>query len=171
MIVLSILRHAKSSWDDSAARDFDRPLDDRGRAAAGRMGRELKQRGVAFDHVLASPAVRVRETLDLLSGGYGDLPPMRFDDSLYGASEQRLLAMIRALPGDVRAPLVVGHNPGLHSLVLGLTSDDEQGFRRRIAPKFPTAALAAIDLPVEEWKEVGPGAGQLRSLILPRDFD
>lgn len=171
MIVLSILRHAKSSWDDSAARDIDRPLNGRGRAAAERMGRELKQRGVAFDHVLASPAARVRETLDLLSGGYGDLPPARFDDSLYGASEQRLLEMIQALPGEVRTPLIVGHNPGLHSLVLALTSDDEQGFRRLIAPEFPTAAFAAIKWSVEEWNEVGPGTGQLRSLILPRELD
>jgi phosphohistidine phosphatase len=171
MRTIAILRHAKSSWGDAAARDFDRRLDDRGRLAAERIGRELKQRGVRFDHVLASPATRVRETLERLSHGYGALPEIRFDDSLYGASERHLLTVIRALPGEVRFPLIVGHNPGLHSLVLTLTSDDDQGLRRRIAPKFPTAAFAAIDVPVEDWNEVEPGAGRLRELILPRELD
>lgn len=171
MITLGILRHAKSSWDDIGARDFDRPLNDRGRLAAERVGRELKRRGAKFDHIVASPAARVRETLDLLRDGYGALPEVRFDDSLYGASERHLFATIKALPADVRAPLIVGHNPGLHSLVLALTSDDQQGLRRRIAPKYPTGAFAAIDLPASRWSGVRSGAGRLRDLILPRELD
>lgn len=171
MITLCVLRHAKSSWDDAGARDFDRSLNDRGRAAAERMGRELKQRGVEFDHVLASPAARVRETLGRLGDGYGALPQLRFDDRLYGASERQLIAIIQALPGGVRAPLVVGHNPGLHALVLALTSDDPHGLREPIALKFPTAGFAAIDFPVGQWSEVESAAGRLRLTILPRDLD
>ncbi len=171
MRTIAILRHAKSSWAEPGAGDFDRPLNDRGRLAAERVGRELKQRGVRFDHVLASPATRVRETLERLVEGYGDFPEIRFDDSLYGATEGHLLASIRALPDDVRAPLIVGHNPGLHSLVLTLTTDDEEQLRSRIAAKYPTAAFAAVELPVLRWKEVQRGAGRLRDLILPRELD
>lgn len=171
MITLGVLRHAKSSWGDPAARDFDRPLNARGREAAERVGRELDQRGAHFDHVLASPAVRVRETIDRLGKGYGALPAVQFDDEIYAASERTLLALIRALPGDVRAPLIVGHNPGLQALVRALTSDDGQGLRGRIAPKFPTAAFAAIDFAVEQWDEITPGSGRLRALILPRELD
>lgn len=171
MIALGILRHAKSSWGDPAARDFDRPLNDRGRAAAERVGRELRRRGIGFDHVLASPARRVRETIDRLAGGYGALPEIRFEDGLYGAGERQLLDLVRAMPGDFRTPLIVGHNPGLHSLLLALTSDDEAGLRRRITAKFPTAAFAAIALPGAPWSTIAPGAGRLSELILPRELD
>lgn len=171
MITLGILRHAKSSWGDAAARDFDRPLNDRGCVAADRMGRELSQRGIRFDHVLASPARRVRETLERFADGYGALPPLSFDDGLYAASSGQLLAAIRALPRDVRAPLIVGHNPGLHALVMALAGDEEPELRARIALKYPTAAFAAIDFPVERWSEVAAGTGRLRELILPRELD
>ena len=161
--MLGLMRHAKSSWDDAAARDFDRPLNQRGRAAAERMGRELKQRGITFDHVLASPAARVRETLERLGQGYGALPQVRFDERVYAASERTLLELVRALPDTVRAPLVVGHNPGLHLLLCALTGD--------VCDKFPTAAFAMIDLPAARWDEVAPGHGRLEVMILPRGLD
>lgn len=98
MTVLSLLRHAKSSWDDAAASDFDRPLNDRGRKAAERMGRELAQREMRFDHVLASPAARVRETLELLADGYGALPEIHFDQRIYAASERTCSASSNRCP-------------------------------------------------------------------------
>jgi phosphohistidine phosphatase len=111
---LTILRHAKSSWDRPDADDFDRPLNDRGRKAAVRMGHELKHRELRFDVALASPAVRVRETLDGLAKGDGEFAPdIRFDQSLYLADAATLLDRVKALSDDVRAPLLVGHNPGL----------------------------------------------------------
>jgi phosphohistidine phosphatase len=60
---LTLLRHAKSGWDDPVSRDFDRPLNPKGRRAAAMVGRHLRALGVGFDHVVASPAVRVEETL------------------------------------------------------------------------------------------------------------
>ncbi len=171
MTVLSILRHAKSSWGEAEASDFDRPLNDRGRQAAERMGQEFKQRGVHFDHILASPAVRVRETLDCLARGFGALPVVIFEESLYAASEMSLLALTKSLPGDVHAPLIVGHNPGLHKLLLALTSDDAEGLRGRIAGKFPTAGFATVNLPAVRWVEVVAGSGRISALILPRELD
>ncbi len=166
MTVLAILRHAKSAWSDEGARDFDRPLNERGRKAAVRIGQELKHRGIRFDHVLASPAVRVRETLEQLAQSYGALPEVQFEDRLYAASERTLLGLVTALPGDVHAPLLVGHNPGLHRLLLALTGDDPQ-----IGEKYPTAAFASVVLPAVRWDEVVPGNGRLEALILPRELD
>ena len=166
---ISILRHAKSDWGDAKLDDFDRPLNDRGWKAARRMGRELKHRGVEFDLVIASPAARVRETLDGLTEKLKANVEIRFEPRMYLANEETLLEIIRDLPESAHAPLLVGHNPGLHQLVLDLTRDGAE--RSRIAHKFPTAALARIELPADRWRDVAQGSGKLAALILPRELD
>src|SRR5258708_22044762 len=108
MNVLTVMRHAKSSWGDADLDDFDRPLNERGRKAARRIGRELKRRRVRFDRVIASPALRVRETLDQLADGYGDSFDVRFDPQVYAASVQTLFDLVRRIPATVHAPLLVG---------------------------------------------------------------
>ena len=170
MTLLAIMRHAKSDWGQPELADFDRPLNERGRKAAKRVGHELKHRHVRFDHVIASPAVRVRETLDQIWRGYGTEPDVTFDPCVYGASLDTLLDLVRAIPADIHAPLLVGHNPGLHQLVLALAADDEQGFRRKVAENLPTAAVALVELPAARWVEAARGSGNLRELILPREL-
>lgn len=170
MTILTILRHAKSSWADRGMEDFDRPLNQRGRAAARRIGEELKRRGVHFDHVLASPAARVRETLNQLSEGYGSRLEVAFDQHLYGATADSLLDQVRRIPAEVHAPLLVGHNPGLQQLILELTRDDASGLRSRVGEGFPTAAVAMIELPAVRWSDTEPGSGLIRELILPREL-
>jgi phosphohistidine phosphatase len=166
---LTILRHAKSSWDEPLD-DFDRPLNARGRKAAAMVGEELKRRGARFDGVIASPAERVRQTLDQLGKGYGAPLDVHFDPRIYLASEDTLLDLIRGIPDDVGSALIVGHNPGLHRLVLLLTRD-EGPLRHRIAGNLPTAAVAGVELSAKQWSEVEPGSGTLSELILPRDLD
>jgi phosphohistidine phosphatase len=171
MTILTLLRHAKSSWDDHGLDDFDRPLNERGRKAARRVGRELKQRHIRFDQVIASPAVRVRETLDELVEGYGEGLNVRFDEQVYAANVETLLDIVRRIPDEIHAPLLVGHNPGLQELLLGLTRDDAGGLRRSVAAKYPTAAVAVLTLPAPRWSEVAPDSGEIRELILPRALD
>lgn len=166
---LTILRHAKSSWD-APLEDFDRPLNDRGRKAAALVGEELKRRGAKFDWVIASPAERVRQTIDQLAKGYGESLDVQFDPGVYEASEANLLDLIRGIPDEVGSVLIVGHNPGLHRLVLLLTRDGDR-LRERIADNLPTAAAAGVELGTSRWSEVEPGSGQLSELILPRDLD
>ena len=168
MKTLTILRHAKSSWDDPVA-DFDRPLNARGRKAAATVGAELRRRGAKFDCAIASPAKRVRETLDQLAKGYGALLSLHFDERIYLASADNLLDLVRGITDDVRAALIVGHNPGLHRLALLLTRDEGR-FRRQIADKYPTGAAATVELDAKRWREVEPGSGELSGLILPRDL-
>jgi phosphohistidine phosphatase len=171
MTILTIMRHAKSSWDDPGLKDFNRPLNERGRKSARAVGRELKRRGMRFDQAIASPAVRVRETLEQLAKGFGKAVDVRFDPEIYAAGVQTLLDLVRAIPGEVHAPLIVGHDPGLQELLLRLTRDDRQGLRRKVAAKFPTAALAVVELPAVRWSEVATDLGEIVELLVPRELE
>src|SRR6478672_3969903 len=158
---LAVLRHAKSSWDEPGLDDFDRPLSGRGLEAARRMGRELRRRGLRFDLVLASTAARVRETIDCIQEKYDFGAPVRFEREIYLASTQTLVALIRSLPKSVQGPLLVGHNPGLERLLIELTHADGNGYRQRIAGKYPTGALAVVEFPAAKWSDVSPGGGEI----------
>lgn len=169
---LTVLRHAKSSWAEPNADDFDRPLNERGWKAALRIGRELKHRKMTFDLALASPAARVRQTLDGMQEGYGEFAfELRFDGRIYMALASTLLGLVRDLPESAVAALIVGHNPGLERLVVSLTRDDDHHLRRRVQQKFPTAALAVLELQANTWKDVDEGSGRVAELMLPRDLD
>jgi phosphohistidine phosphatase len=167
---LTVLRHAKSRWDDPAVGDFNRPLNDRGWQAAKRIGRELRDRDFHFDLVLASSAARVRETIDGVEDKFTFNAPIQFEQRMYLASEQLLLSVVHDLPESVHGPLLVGHNPGLQNLLLELTKKDDDGLRDRIADKFPTGALAVVELPARRWEDVEPASGRIVELILPKDL-
>src|SRR5690349_2501771 len=161
MKTLTLLRHAKSGWDDPVARDFDRPLNRRGRKAAWTIGREMRDQGLSFDQVIASPAIRVVETLDDLGEGFGRALAPAFDARLYLASVATLLDIIQQADPATDNLLIVGHNPGLEMLALLLAGKDEGGLRAQVAIKYPTAALAEIRLPIDDWNEVREGIGRI----------
>jgi phosphohistidine phosphatase len=169
MKTLTLLRHAKSGWDDPVARDFDRPLNPKGQRAAAMMGRHLRAEGLEFDHVVASPAARVVETLAQVATGYGsDLAP-HWDQRLYLASAATLLDVIHELPAGAGRVLFSGHNPGLEELVLLLSTDN--ALRDSVKVKFPTASLAEMRFDVADWRDVKPGKAELIRFTRPRDLD
>ena len=169
MKTLFLLRHAKSGWNDPVARDFDRPLNPKGQRAAVAMGRHMKSLGLAYDRVIASPAVRVVETLEQVGSGYGgDLAPA-WDKRIYLASAATLLDLVHDLPDGAGTVLMAGHNPGLEELVLGLVPGG--ALRGDVEEKFPTASLAQIEFEVDRWQDVEPGDGELVRFIRPRDLD
>jgi phosphohistidine phosphatase len=169
---LAVLRHAKSSWHAPQADDLDRPLNERGRKAAKRMGRELKMRGFAFDCAIASPARRVRETIERFAGGYGVFHfPIRFEQGIYMADSGALLDIVRTFPDTCGTALLIGHNPGLERLIVTLADDDPDGLRARVAKGLPTAAFAMVELPWKSWNDAAPGSGTIGALILPRELD
>jgi phosphohistidine phosphatase len=170
MKTLTLLRHAKSTWDDPVARDFDRPLNRRGRLAARTVGKEIRAQGLLFNHVVASPAVRVRETLEEVATGYGQPLQGAFEQRVYLASPETLFDLVREADEGIGNLLIVGHNPGLEGLALMLTSGEGET-RQALAEKYPTATLAEISLPVERWSEVEKGIGTLTRFIRPRDLD
>ncbi len=169
MKTLTLLRHAKSSWDDMAMRDFDRPLNARGRRAARTVGREMRRLGLSFDQVLASPAARVVETLRDVEEGYGRELGTRFDRRIYLASAELLLEIAQGADGAASSLLLVGHNPGLETLALLLTSDGS--LRAEVATKYPTGTLAEMTFPIDDWAQLERGAGTLSRFIRPRDLD
>jgi phosphohistidine phosphatase len=169
MKILTLLRHAKSAWDDPVARDFDRPLNARGRRAAQTIGREMRAQGLVFDQVIASPAVRVVETLRDVEQGYGRGLEPSFDKRIYLASTDLLLEVIHGASEEAERLLIVGHNPGLEKLALLLTNGGE--LRAEIAVKYPTATLAQIEVPVERWSDIAEGGGTISRFIRPRDLD
>ena len=167
---LTLLRHAKSSWDDRSLDDFDRPLNNRGRKAAQRMGREIADRDMRFDLVLASPAARVRQTIDGVQQHHELKAPIRFEPRIYMARVAELVELIGAIPDELTSVLLVGHNTSLERLALKLACEDEHPLRKRVEEKFPTAALAVIELPVQRWSEVEPDIGRLVEVIYPKDL-
>jgi phosphohistidine phosphatase len=171
MKTLTLLRHAKSSWHDHVPRDFDRPLNKRGRKAARTIGREMRDQGLAFDAVIASPAVRVIETLDDVAEGYGHGLDPSYDKRVYLASPSTLLDVIHEVGDETGTLLIVGHNPGLEQLALLLTSETANGLRSEVEVKYPTATIAEIRLPVTRWSEVARGMGTIARFIRPRDLD
>lgn len=169
MKTLTLLRHAKSGWDDPALSDYERPLNAKGARAATAMGAHVRQAGLTFDTVVASSAKRVVETLEHFRRGYGTLPDARHDRMLYLASAATMLDVIRALPADAERALLVGHNPGLEDLVL-LLSAESNPLRGAVEEKFPTASVAVLEL-VGDWASAGDGCGHLTSFVRPRDLD
>jgi phosphohistidine phosphatase len=172
MKTLTLLRHAKSGWNDSVARDFDRPLNGKGKRAAEMMGRHLKSQGVCFDHAVASPAVRVIETMEHVAVGYGsDLAP-EWDKRIYLASGATLLDVLHGLPAGVDHVLLTGHNPGLEDLVLMLVPDSaDQPLRREVEVKYPTASIATLTFDVGGWDAVSAKSARFTGFIRPRDLD
>jgi phosphohistidine phosphatase len=170
MKILTLLRHAKSDWDDAVPRDFDRPLNPRGRRAARTVGREMKRLGLGFDHVVASSAVRVRETLAEVEAAFGPLSP-EFDKRLYLASPDTLLEIVKAAPASAERLLLAGHNPGLEQLVLALAGPQSGHLREEVEVKYPTATLAELQLPIDHWADLKEGTADLTRFIRPRDLD
>ena len=162
-----MLRHAKSSWDDPALDDRDRPLAPRGRKALPLLARHLEEVALAPQLVLCSSARRARETLEGIRPGLGDAE-VQIMPGLYLVDSDELIGVLRALPGDPGTVMVVGHNPGLQELVLELAAvgDDLE----RLRAKFPTGGLATVELEIETWRELEPGSGRLVALVAPRDL-
>jgi phosphohistidine phosphatase len=171
MKTIFLLRHAKSSWDDPVERDFDRPLNKRGRRAAETIGRYIRDNDVAFDQVVASPAVRVVETLDGVEAGAGRRLAAAFDRRIYMASALSLLDIVHETDDASAALLLVGHNPGLEDLVFLLTPPDSGALRSEVDVKYPTATLAEMEFDVDRWEDIDEGTGRLVRLVRPRDLD
>lgn len=166
MKTLCLLRHAKSSWDDPALDDFDRPLAERGLKAAPRIGRLMAKRGWQPDLALVSPAARARETWRLVSAELPAPVETRFEPAIYMAATDDIMALLRALPDVASSVILVGHNPGLEqSAVLLAGPDSDPEALARMAEKFPTAALARFDVTAIE-----PGGATLTAFVRPGDL-
>jgi phosphohistidine phosphatase len=164
---LHLLRHAKSSWDDPALADHDRPLAPRGRRAAEAMAQHLRNEGIAPELVLCSPSARTRQTLTAIAPGLGENADVRIESELYAASAATLLEVLHELPDEVSSVMLIAHNPGIQDLAVSLAGGGPAIERMR--SKFPTAALATLELDVS-WSELTPEGAELVGFVKPKDL-
>ncbi len=169
MLTLSLLRHAKSSWDDPALADHDRPLSKRGTKAAPEIAKYLKREELLPNLVLCSGAVRTRATLALILAEIGRAAPeIRYDDSLYLAAPETILQRVKDVEPRYTHLMVIGHNPGVHALALELTGGGERKAVAALATEFPTAALAVLTFDATRWGDIKTASGRLEHFVTPR---
>ncbi len=165
---LFLLRHAKSSWDDPALADHDRPLAPRGRRAAALMADHLRARGIAPTLVLCSSSMRTRETLEAIADGLAGKVETRIEDGLYGAPAADLLVMLRELRGSVESVMLIGHQPAIQDLAVYLVGADARP--DAVMGKFPTGALATLSF-TGSWSGLAAGTAELVEFVKPRDLE
>ncbi|HEY5667278.1 MAG TPA: histidine phosphatase family protein [Gammaproteobacteria bacterium] len=160
---LTLLRHAKSSWDDSRLADQDRPLARRGLRDAPRMGERLAKRGLRPDLMLTSSATRARETAELVNAQLNDAPiALRIEPKIYLATPGELLAVIASVEDAVGSLVVIGHNPGFTQLANMLLPDLE-------LLNLPTAGVVCIECDIPSWGEIDAGSRRLEFYDFPKN--
>jgi phosphohistidine phosphatase len=162
---LYLLRHAKSSWKQPERADHDRPLAGRGRRAAKAIARHLDEHDIEVELVLCSTARRARETLERIQPALGAVSVV-YERELYGETASGLLERLRSVPDSVATVMLIGHNPALEDLARELA-----GRAPELEPKFPTAALATLELPERGWSGLAPGGARLVGVVRPRDLE
>jgi phosphohistidine phosphatase len=168
---LILLRHAKSSWGDRDLDDRDRPLAKRGKRAAGLIGRYVQDNEIRPALVLCSPARRAQDTLAIVRPALGTDVDVHTDEAIYTFDADDLLERLRSVPSSVVSVMVVGHNPALHDVAALLAGDGDAEALADLRAKFPTGALAILDLGDVSWSRLHAGQAYLAGLVLPRRLE
>jgi phosphohistidine phosphatase len=144
---LFLIRHAKSSWDDTALPDKDRPLNDRGRRDAPKMGKRLAKRDVKPDLILSSPARRALKTAEIIAKKLDyKRKDIAVDDRLYASAVDRLLNVIHGLGNKPERVILFGRNPELTELARRLSGE---------ITHMPTCAVAEFTFNTKSWSKIG----------------
>lgn len=164
---LLLVRHAKSSWDDPSLADHDRPIAPRGARALPLLRDHVARLDAPPELVLCSTA---RRTVDTLAGIRPALPPdarIEIEPMLYGATAGSILRRLQLVESAVGGAMVIGHNPGMQDLAIGLTGAGDLDLRAQVRAKLPTAA--AVTLSFEgTWDELAAGSAHLDDFFTPR---
>lgn len=169
---LLLLRHAKAAPATGGGCDHDRPLTDAGTHAAARIGRAMRQAGLAPDVVLVSPSLRTQQTFAALeaAGVWSEWPNVELLPALYMASPLQMRDILRGLPETVRSAMIIGHNPGLHELARKLAGTAPQHpAQARLAEGYPTATLTEF-LIATPWRQIGASAASLQRFVAAKDL-
>jgi phosphohistidine phosphatase len=147
---LIIMRHAKSDWGSGVRGDFDRPLNERGKRDAPRVGRWLREQGLVPDLIISSPSVRTRATATAVAAELGTgAEAIVWEAGIYEASLSQLREVLRRTAAGVAVPMLVGHNPGLEQLLRHLTRAETLPAEHKL---MPTGAVYVLEFPAS-----GPG--------------
>jgi phosphohistidine phosphatase len=161
MKTLLLLRHAKAENAAGGSSDINRALDERGKEEAQAIGTFIRKQNLSVDVVLCSPAVRARETAELVLGAAEVTANVRYDQRIYEASPRQLLEVISEVEKDKSAVFLVGHNPGMEDLLSALTGEGEP---------MATGTLAKINLKLDEWTRVTEDIGDLECIVRPDEL-
>ncbi|GGO35461.1 phosphoglycerate mutase [Gemmobacter aquaticus] len=162
---LILTRHAKSSWDDPLMSDHDRPLNERGKAAAADLGNWLASRGYVPDQVLCSDALRTRKTWSGIAPALPGTPILELKPALYHAGPDVMLAVLRHATGQT--VMMIGHNPGIAEFAHRIVA------RAPLNPDFqryPTGATLVVDFAADSWADVAWSMGSVDDFIIPREL-
>jgi phosphohistidine phosphatase len=171
MLRLLLLRHAKSDWNNAELSDHARPLNERGKQAAPKIGEYIASHDLEPELILSSSATRVQQTRALVIDKFETDPEVRVLDELYSFSGfQNVLNIIRN-QGEKQSPLMmIGHNPTIQDLAMELIGAGNSSARARLNEKYPTAGLAVIDFDIRRWAELQTRIGIIVHFIRPRDL-
>lgn len=157
-----IFRHAKSSWADVGMRDFDRPLNARGKRDAPLMGKLLRNRGIVPDFVVSSPANRAQTTARLVAAEVGfPLENIVLDASIYEASMEEVLSAIQSLPEGVNTVFLFGHNPALTYLANYFNPEE-------LVMNVPTCGVITVLSEVQNWWMIGDKTAKIVGFDYPK---
>lgn len=147
MKTLFLIRHGKSSWDDATLPDKDRPLDDRGKRDAPRIGKRVAKRNLKVNLILSSPAIRALTTAKIIAKKLDyKLKGIVVDDRLYLGAMDDLLDVIHKLDDKLKRVMLVGHNPALEELAHRLSGE---------ITNMPTCAVAEFTFNAKSWPDIG----------------
>jgi phosphohistidine phosphatase len=171
---LIFLRHAKAIPASPDLEDRDRRLADRGRSDAIRMGQFLKEEAYPPDLALCSPALRTRETLELVTSQLSAAPLVRPVPELYLARWLTIVNLVRQVRDKADTLLLVGHNPGLEEAVKKLArppgDTKTRNLHQLLQAEYPTAAVTVMEFDIDLWSAIERGEGELLSFVRPRDL-
>lgn len=168
---LILIRHSKAARSQPGEQDIARPLIERGRGDAARLGAYMAAHRLIPDHVLLSPAQRAQETWKQASAALPSAARAMISERLYNATAHSLLAAIKDAPASAQAVLVVGHNPGLHELALMLIASGDIEMREALGEELPTSGLVVIEFPITDWRALHQHSGRLERFVTPRSLD
>jgi phosphohistidine phosphatase len=163
MKILYVIRHAKSSWGDPDQADFERPLNERGKRDAPRIGKRLKEREVHPALMISSPAKRALSTCKRIAEIL-EYPKnkIKTDQKLYHANDDQILSVLQGIDDKHEVVITFGHNPGLTDFVNSLMSEEKN------IDNVPTAGVVAFELNISSWKQLTWGTGKLLFFDYPK---
>ncbi len=168
MPTLLLLRHAKSSRNSDAPSDFLRPLNNRGKKSAVKIGCWIKEHARFPDKIVSSPALRAKNTAQKVAEILA-VELIDWQEDIYEATLGDLFRIIQDLPESAQTVLLVGHNPGLENLLVCLSKTPPLSQQNTAEKLFPTAALACLNI-ATTWTDLAPGCADLEFIVRPRDL-
>ncbi|RZK21105.1 MAG: histidine phosphatase family protein [Pedobacter sp.] len=159
---LLLVRHGKSDWGNLDLKDFDRPLNKRGKENAPEMAERLIKKGFKFDLIVSSPAKRAKSTAKFFAEAY-HVDDIQYEESIYEANTNALLKVVNGLDDSADTVIMFGHNPGFTDLANELSDADIYN--------IPTAGMVLMSFPFDSWKMVSKGTGDLVFFDYPKNSD